>query len=246
MSLVSHSIGNNIRKCRIKRELTQAQLAEALAVTRQTVTNYENGKSKPDIDMLLHISDVLDVDLDQLIYGHSDEQTKKQKRQAVKTTMQLAALALLLIAVLRGAYYLRSLYYVFAFNLVFLVRLVMVPICMFLFGWGGIKIVQMISGIQVRVGRYSKIGYMVLIGTLICNAAIIVPYVLFYLVALIMELAQVENIDLTFPPIPVYQSIAFFLIKVQCKYYFVYIFMGAAAKLLCVQGKLFDGRGAGK
>ena len=39
-------IGKNIRDLRIEKNLTQDQLAEKLFVTRQTVSNYENGVSQ--------------------------------------------------------------------------------------------------------------------------------------------------------------------------------------------------------
>ena len=45
-------IGKNIRQLRIRRNMTQDDLARALFVTRQTVSNYETGKSRPDIEML--------------------------------------------------------------------------------------------------------------------------------------------------------------------------------------------------
>jgi Helix-turn-helix. len=37
-------------------------------VTRQTVSNWENGKSNPDIEMILQISEVLKTDPNKLIY----------------------------------------------------------------------------------------------------------------------------------------------------------------------------------
>ena len=39
-------IGKNIRSLRVKRNMSQDQLAEALHVTRQTVSNYETGVSQ--------------------------------------------------------------------------------------------------------------------------------------------------------------------------------------------------------
>lgn len=62
-------ISKNIRSLRIQKKLTQDQLSELLCVTRQTVSNYETGRSRPDIDMLLRIAEVLDTDIHQLIYG---------------------------------------------------------------------------------------------------------------------------------------------------------------------------------
>ena len=62
-------IGKNIKYFRVKKNLTQDALAERLFVTRQTVSNYETGKSRPDVDMLIKISEALQADLQQLIYG---------------------------------------------------------------------------------------------------------------------------------------------------------------------------------
>lgn len=49
--------------------MTQDELAEKLSVSRQTVSNYETGKSQPDIDMLMNIAEVLSVDVNTIIYG---------------------------------------------------------------------------------------------------------------------------------------------------------------------------------
>lgn len=49
--------------------MTQDELAEALYVTRQTVSNYETGRSRPDVEMLLRIAEVLQADVHHLLYG---------------------------------------------------------------------------------------------------------------------------------------------------------------------------------
>ena len=49
--------------------MTQDELAEKLSVSRQTVSNYETGKSKPDIDMLMNMAEALSVDINAIIYG---------------------------------------------------------------------------------------------------------------------------------------------------------------------------------
>ena len=66
---LSRSIGSNIKKLRVKQGLTQDELAQALFVTRQTVSNYETGRSNPDVDMLQRISEVLHTDINYLLYG---------------------------------------------------------------------------------------------------------------------------------------------------------------------------------
>ena len=55
-------IGKNIRDLRIRENMTQDELAEKLHVTRQTVSNYETGRSRPDVDMLTLIAQALNTD----------------------------------------------------------------------------------------------------------------------------------------------------------------------------------------
>ena len=62
-------IGKNIRQLRTEKNMTQDELAQKLFVTRQTVSNYENGKSRPDVEMLERIADVLHTDILTVIYG---------------------------------------------------------------------------------------------------------------------------------------------------------------------------------
>lgn len=43
-------IGANIRRARTRRKLTQDDLAQAVHTTRQTISNYETGRSRPDVE----------------------------------------------------------------------------------------------------------------------------------------------------------------------------------------------------
>lgn len=62
-------LGNQIRKYRKKHSLSQEALAEKLYVTRQTISNWENDKSYPDVKSLLLLSEVLEISVDNLIKG---------------------------------------------------------------------------------------------------------------------------------------------------------------------------------
>lgn len=66
------SIGKNIKFLRTRSKMTQDALAEILCVTRQTVSNYETGKSQPDIHTLKRIADIFHVDLYELLYEPAD------------------------------------------------------------------------------------------------------------------------------------------------------------------------------
>ena len=60
-------LGKQIRKYRNERTLSQEALAEKIYVSRQTVSNWENDKSYPDVNSLVLLSEVFEVSLDQLI-----------------------------------------------------------------------------------------------------------------------------------------------------------------------------------
>lgn len=62
-------IGKNIRDLRERAGLTQEAMAEKLFVTRQTVSNYETGKTRPDLDMLVKIAEILGTDANTVLYG---------------------------------------------------------------------------------------------------------------------------------------------------------------------------------
>lgn len=64
-------IGTKIKRARNEAKLTQEQAAEALGVSRQTVSNWENGKSYPDIISVIKMSDLYSVSLDRLLKEES-------------------------------------------------------------------------------------------------------------------------------------------------------------------------------
>lgn len=60
-------IGTKIKHARINAELTQEQVSIALGVSRQTVSNWENEKSYPDIISVIKMSDLYNISLDNLL-----------------------------------------------------------------------------------------------------------------------------------------------------------------------------------
>lgn len=59
--------GDIIKQLRISRNLNQVQLATALHVSKQAVSNWENNNILPSIDMLIKISDYFSVSTDYLL-----------------------------------------------------------------------------------------------------------------------------------------------------------------------------------
>ena len=72
---MEHDIGSKIKAARLEKKLTQEQVAEILGVSRQTISNWENEKSYPDIISVIKMSDRYEVSLDYLLKGEQKMKT---------------------------------------------------------------------------------------------------------------------------------------------------------------------------
>lgn len=70
-----NAVGGHIRKLRRKENMTQQSLADRLNVTRQAVSQWENGNTQPDLDTLAAIAGVFGVDMTEVIYGEKRRET---------------------------------------------------------------------------------------------------------------------------------------------------------------------------
>ncbi|MCR5173174.1 MAG: helix-turn-helix transcriptional regulator, partial [Oscillospiraceae bacterium] len=71
-------IGVSIRTLRVEANMTQEELASRLHVTRQAISNYERGRTHPDIDQLKDLADIFNVDLESLIYGTTPARNRRK------------------------------------------------------------------------------------------------------------------------------------------------------------------------
>ena len=62
-------VSSSIKKLREEKGMTQDELAEKLNVTRQAVSNWETGKTQPDIETLTRLAEIFDVSVERIIYG---------------------------------------------------------------------------------------------------------------------------------------------------------------------------------
>lgn len=60
-------LGDIIKTLRLSHNLNQVQLANALSVSKQTISNWENNNILPSIDMLIKLSDFFSVTTDYLL-----------------------------------------------------------------------------------------------------------------------------------------------------------------------------------
>ena len=58
-----------LREIRKKKGYSQVKVSLELNVSREAISNYENGKRSPDVDMLVKFSDYFNVSIDYLIRG---------------------------------------------------------------------------------------------------------------------------------------------------------------------------------
>lgn len=90
------TFGKTLKERRSQLDLTQQEVAKKLYISRQTISNWENGKSYPDLDMLIKISDVYHVSIDSLLKG--DHELKKsldtQKVESILLPMEYIPLLL--------------------------------------------------------------------------------------------------------------------------------------------------------
>ena len=86
------SLGTNISRLRAEKHLSQGDLAEALDVSRQSVSKWETDASVPDLDKLVKLSQVFDVSLDELVTGAAPSAEEAPPREAGTPPPQAVAL----------------------------------------------------------------------------------------------------------------------------------------------------------
>ena len=65
-------LGKQIKMYRQEAHLSQEELANRVYVSRQTISNWENDKSYPDVNSLVLLSEIFQISLDKLIKGDID------------------------------------------------------------------------------------------------------------------------------------------------------------------------------
>ena len=92
------SISEVIKQARVEADLSQESAAEKIGVSRQTLSNWENGRNYPDIVSVVALSDTYGISLDSLMKGdkkmmaHLEESTnaRKSSKQVIATIIAIA------------------------------------------------------------------------------------------------------------------------------------------------------------
>ena len=97
-------IGKNIRQQRIQKNMTQDDLAARIHATRQTVSNYETGRSHPDVDTLSLLAEALECDVEQLLSGETTPRMDLQERKRLLWSAGITAALIVLFCLLRAIF----------------------------------------------------------------------------------------------------------------------------------------------
>lgn len=106
-------IGKFIKQLRNEKNISQNQLSEEIHVTRQAISNWENGKAIPDSDILLSLSKYFDISINEILSGErniskdnlqdialqliDDNNTKKKRIKRILLSSTIIIVSILLV-----------------------------------------------------------------------------------------------------------------------------------------------------
>ncbi|CAI2621413.1 helix-turn-helix domain-containing protein [Apilactobacillus kunkeei] len=176
--------GDRLKQQRKIKELTQDEVAEKLNVSRQTISNWENEKSYPDIKSLISLSNMYTISLDTMLKEDSGMKEFIEKNDLNKKLL--------------GLRYIINSFIIFTFLLYFLDLLNVIPsqyknatifFMYFLFAIIGISFNKFLKAINLRdsIHRWKKSSRFILsiLSLIIIDLAryhVILPLIVFFVV----------------------------------------------------------------
>lgn len=100
------TIGKKLKEARIQSDITQEKVSEEIQVSRQTISNWENEKTYPDIISIIKLSNLYNISLDELlkddveIIKHLEKSTntvESNRKMSIIVIISLIAIAALLM-----------------------------------------------------------------------------------------------------------------------------------------------------
>ena len=157
-----NTIGQHLRNIRQEKQISQEELAEKVFTTRQTISNYEAGRSAPDLAMIGALAKALEVDSEALLYGDGKAEQKRHAWTLWIGALILTVLILILTAAGNDAIpaaddFKRILVYCFG-------KTVLLCPAVFLFGWSTAGVVLCYIPPEERLFRQNR---RIMIGTVL-------------------------------------------------------------------------------
>ncbi|MBQ9079526.1 MAG: helix-turn-helix transcriptional regulator [Clostridia bacterium] len=104
-------LGENVYKHRSAKNWSQTELAEALEVSRQSVSKWENNTAVPDLDKLIKMCSLFDISLDELVFGVAPQQQTVQPAQTRATLPPIRVIAGLIMIIFGMVFFLLSIFW---------------------------------------------------------------------------------------------------------------------------------------
>ncbi len=104
---IAMTIGQQLKTARMQAGMTQEEISEALDVSRQTISNWENDKCYPDVRTVIELSELYQLSLDALLkknkefVQHIDDNTNvvKSNRKLIKAIVINILLILIVLLI---------------------------------------------------------------------------------------------------------------------------------------------------
>lgn len=90
-------ISQMLKEKRAEHQLTQEMLAEKILVSKKTISNWETGKTMPDINSLIRLAKLFDLSLDKLLLEGSDVVKDIKKKEKAYTNQTIFIILMTII-----------------------------------------------------------------------------------------------------------------------------------------------------
>ena len=81
--MANETFGTRLARLRKEKGLSQVDIADKVGVTAQAVSKWENDQTSPDIDVLLNLSEIFEISMDELL-GKTEKKTVEMKEKPSK------------------------------------------------------------------------------------------------------------------------------------------------------------------
>ena len=78
--------GENLKRLRVEKNISQEEMAKKIKVHANHVSRYERGLSAPSIEVVEKMAKLLDISIDELVFGSVSERMEKNIYKSIATT----------------------------------------------------------------------------------------------------------------------------------------------------------------
>lgn len=227
-------IGKNIRDLRKCAGMTQEEMADRLFFTRQTVSNYETGKSRPDVETIVQIGELFGVDANTVIYGPADEVSVNHTRRIIRVIVIIVVCVLLMqlnkwVAYHRANTYLQSLYTA--------VKLLLNPAAYVVAGWWMLDEVLLILRFKgCPITTWIPYIRRAVICLLTVTVLFIFPQIIFDAIGDYYILLN-KSFSVSIPYIPLISDIEKFLVLLNLRFPALYVVFGVILRMTNISNR---------